>query len=478
MYTKIAHTPDPRTGSPKIHAPGVYGASTGKPLLWRIPTTGARPIAFAIDNLPDGLTLDTESGILSGQIATDGEYTLQIHAENALGTDTKTVRLVIAPDTRCLTPLLGWTSWNAMRQFVSHEKIAHVADRLVESGLADYGYQYVNIDSGWQGVYGGKFGAVVASPAFPDMHETVAHIHSYGLKAGIYSTPMQKAWGDTEAPGCTQGPLDPRYNNTYFGIGQVHCEKENAAQWADWGFDYCKYDWGPCDTENAKLMKDALEGTDRDFAFCVTVSADWWFRDFWVANCTSFRSNNDSMDRWDNVLGRFDSDRWASVTGHGHYFDLDMLEVGTQCDKECRLTEDEQLVTFTIRAVFPSPIQLSCDLDRLTPFEKDLFMNDEVLSVNQDALGICAYCADEHRTHDKEHTLRQYTKLYIKPLSDGSHALAFFNLGEEEAELSLPAEYDSAVRDVWAKEDLTVESLRAFRMMPHTARLFRVFPRG
>lgn len=135
--------------------------------------------------------MDTKNGILSGKIDADGEYTLRIRAENTLGTDSKTVRLVIAPDTRCLTPLLGWTSWNAMRQFVSHEKITHVADRLVESGLADYGYQYVNIDSGWQGVYGGKFGAVVASPAFPDMAETVAHIHSYGLKAGIYSTPAE-----------------------------------------------------------------------------------------------------------------------------------------------------------------------------------------------------------------------------------------------------------------------------------------------
>lgn len=183
------------------------------------------------------------------------------------------------------------------------------------------------------------------------------------------------------------------------------------------------------------------------------------------------------MDRWDNVLGRFDSDRWASVTGHGHYFDLDMLEVGTQCGKECRLTADEQLVTFTIRAVFPSPIQLSCDLDRLTEWEMDLFANDEVLAVNQDPLGLCAYCAAENRTHNKDHALRQYTKLYIKPLSDGSHALAFFNLGEEESHLSLPAAYDGVVRDLWAKEDLPAEELRTFRMMPHTARLFRVFPR-
>ena len=106
----------------------------------------------------------------------------------------------------------------------------------------------------------------------------------------------------------------------------------------------------------------------------------------------------------------------------------------------------------------------------------DLFANDEVLAVNQDARGICAYCAAEHRTHDAEHALRQYTKLYIKSLSDGSHALAFFNLGEEEAELSLPAEYIGVVRDLWAKEDLAAESLRAFRMMPHTARLFRAFP--
>lgn len=90
MFTKVAHTPDPRTGSPKIHAPGVYGASTGKPILWRIPTTGARPITFAIDALPNGLSLDTKNGILSGKIDADGEYTLRIRAENTLGTDSKT----------------------------------------------------------------------------------------------------------------------------------------------------------------------------------------------------------------------------------------------------------------------------------------------------------------------------------------------------------------------------------------------------
>lgn len=479
MYTKIAHAIPPFEGKPMINAPAVYGAASKKPFLWRLPVTGERPMVFTAESLPTGLSIDTASGIISGAVESDGEYEITVSAQNSCGTAAKKIKLMIGKNMVCRTPLLGWTSWNAFMQHVSHEKITDVARILVETGLADHGFQYVNIDSGWQGLYGGEHYAVMASPLFPDMKATVDKIHSYGLKAGIYSTPMQKAWGGTEAPGCTTDWLDPRYNNTYFGIGVTHREAANVAQWCDWGFDYLKYDWSPSDLDNAKLMKDALEDSPRDFAFCVTTSATWEGREWWAKNCTSWRANCDSADNWPNLLSRFESgaEKWQEFVNPGHYFDQDMLELGTIISGPCRLTPDEQIVSFTIRVIFPSPIQLSCDLTKLTEFELDMFSNEEVLAVNQDELGANAVCIDHHihNTTDGETTTSLFTKLYVKPLADGSYAAAFFNLGECEAVMELPEKYGTHARDLWSKEDLPYSNnALSFTLPPHTVKLLKV----
>ena len=49
------------------------------------------------------------------------------------------------------------------------------------------------------------------------------YIHSLGLKAGIYSSP-----GPTTCGGCLASWLH---------------EDQDAQSYADWGFDYLKYDW-------------------------------------------------------------------------------------------------------------------------------------------------------------------------------------------------------------------------------------------
>jgi alpha-glucosidase (family GH31 glycosyl hydrolase) len=67
--------------------------------------------------------------------------------------------------------------------------------KMVESGIAEYGYSYVNLDSGWQHEYGGEFDAIMPNFKFPDMKEMTDRIHALGFKCGIYSTPMLNAWG-------------------------------------------------------------------------------------------------------------------------------------------------------------------------------------------------------------------------------------------------------------------------------------------
>ncbi|MEA4889885.1 MAG: putative Ig domain-containing protein [Clostridiaceae bacterium] len=476
MHTVIAPAQPFNEGKPRINLPGVYGASPNKPFLYRLPVTGKPPILFeCLSGLPGGLSLNESTGILSGTSPAEGHYPVIIKASNALGSDQKILMLRIAPDGICRTPLLGWTSWNACRGAVSQADIQKTAELLVSSGLAAYGYQHVNIDSGWQGEYGGPHNAIQPNNRFPDMKALADSVHRLGLKLGIYSTPMLKAWGGDTFPGCTTGKLDKAYADVYYGIGSDHREANNVCQWEAWGIDYLKYDWAPCDVKNASLMKECLLNSGRDFAFCVTVAAGIENAEYWKTHCSSWRDNEDSNDVWDNVKKRFLTDRWAVFCSPGHFFDLDMLEIGYFDGRRCRLTEDEQVLAFTIRALFPSPIQISCDLEKLTDFDLALLCNDEVLAVNQDALGNGAVCISERVTRNLDRAVQSEMKIYARLLEDQSYAVGFFNLGETETEMTLRLAAGAKARDLWAKKDITcVRDQLAVALAPHTARLIKI----
>ena len=473
MKTKIAKRCKFNQGTPKIQAPGIYGAGPGHPILYRIPVLGQRPMEFAA-NLPDGLEIDSE-GIIRGT-ADEGTYLVKITAQNALGSDEKTIRFVIAPRGVCQTPLMGWTSWNAFVEKISQDRILQMAKLLRTTGLAEYGYQYVNIDSEWQGAYGGELDAIQPNEKFPDMKKLCNDIHALGLKCGIYSTPMMNAFGRTRGmPGCTRGEMNMEFIESARGIAYEHCEENNVKQWCQWGFDYLKYDWRPCDVKNAELMRNALDGADRDFGLSITVKATFEDREYWKLNCSSWRDNRDSEDNWDRLTEIcFGCDKWLGHSSLGHYFDLDMLEIGVMelMEGRSKLSEDEQLVGYTARVIFPSPIQISCDLSQLTEFELDMLCNEEVIAVNQDSLGMSAVCVWEEKTCAYDYSLQKHMKVYEKQLSDGRKAVAIFNLGNTVESYCVNG---SKARDLWAKEDLASENdTVVLQLHPHTVRLISV----
>lgn len=49
-----------------------------------------------------------------------------------------------------LTPPMGWNSWNYYGCNINESVIINAVDKLVETGLANKGYKYVNIDDCWQ----------------------------------------------------------------------------------------------------------------------------------------------------------------------------------------------------------------------------------------------------------------------------------------------------------------------------------------
>ena len=181
-YTKIAPA-KPFEGAPRINMPTCYGASPRKPILFRIPVTGQRPITYSIPDLPEGLSLS--DGIVSGKIECEGDYKLTLIAENPLGRDEMTLTLEIHPDRVQLTPLMGFTTWNAFGYGVTQAQVEGAAEKLADSGIREYGYGFINIDSGWQGEYGGEFDAIMPNAKFPDMKGFCRRMHEMGYKCGI-----------------------------------------------------------------------------------------------------------------------------------------------------------------------------------------------------------------------------------------------------------------------------------------------------
>ncbi len=92
---RIILTPSPGP-APRINGPRVYGARPGNPFLYRIPATGTRPIKFSAPNLPDTLTLDPATGIITGNSPQKrGEYPITLKAENAAGSNSRIFKLIV-----------------------------------------------------------------------------------------------------------------------------------------------------------------------------------------------------------------------------------------------------------------------------------------------------------------------------------------------------------------------------------------------
>jgi len=226
-------TPVP-AASPHINGPTIYGCRPKHPFLYRIPCTGQRPMRFTARHLPAGLTLDGETGIITGSSpGNPGEYAVTLEARNAQGVSKRKLRLRVG-DTLALTPPMGWNHWYTHYSHISDQLFRAAADAMVSSGMADFGYQYVNIDDCWmtradsnlaelQGPARDAAGAIVPNKNFPDMKALTRYIHDQGLKAGIYTSP---------------GPQTcARYEGSY------QHEEIDARKFAEWGFDFLKYDW-------------------------------------------------------------------------------------------------------------------------------------------------------------------------------------------------------------------------------------------
>ncbi|WP_205325145.1 glycosyl hydrolase family 28 protein [Glycomyces sp. YM15] len=83
----------PTAEAPQITAAAEVEAAAGAPLLYTVSATGY-PESFAAAGLPEGLTLDTATGVVTGAAAA-GTYAVTVSAANTVGTTDHTVAIKV-----------------------------------------------------------------------------------------------------------------------------------------------------------------------------------------------------------------------------------------------------------------------------------------------------------------------------------------------------------------------------------------------
>jgi len=330
-------------------------------------------------------------------------------------------------------PPLGRNTWYGYMCKVTDADVRAQADLMVQNGMKDAGYEYVNLDDCWQGKRDAQ-GVIRGNSNFPDMKALGDYIHSKGLKFGVYSSPGPKTCAGYE--------------------GSFGHEELDAQTYALWGVDFLKYDWcsagevyKPSGMQAAyKKMGDALKKTGRPifFSLCQYGLQRVWT---WGASVDGnmWRTTGDLDYNYDRFsLVGFEQAGLERFAGPGHWNDPDMLLVGLG-----RITTDEGRTQVSLWSLLAAPLIASADLRKISPENLAILSNPEIIAVDQDLAGVQGRRVSEEGPLD----------IWMKPLADGSKAVGLFNRGEDAAPMTVYFKDvgvgDSAtVRDLWARKDL------------------------
>lgn len=377
-------------------------------------------------------------------------------------------------DGLALTPPMGWNSWNKFGCNVDEKLIRGVADAMVRTGMKDAGYTYINIDDCWHGNRDSLGFIHPDSKRFPSGMKALAdYIHAKGLKMGIYS--------DAGAQTCGGKP------------GSRGFEFQDAQMYAQWGVDYLKYDW--CNTEGLKAegAYKTITAALRKAGHPVVLSICEWGSDvpwtwgqnvghLWrttgdIHNCFDCIEDHGSYKNW-GVMPIVDKQEGLRrYAGPGHWNDPDMLEVGNG------MAVNEDRAHFSIWCMLAAPLIAGNDIKTMSSETAAILLNNEVIAVNQDSLGIEGF----------KQTMRDSVEVWVKPLVHNDWAVCFLNRSHTPKSINWAWGFEKvrdtvfnktldenttyALRNLWTKREAgdTKKALNA-TVPPHDVLMFRLTP--
>ena len=362
---------------------------------------------------------------------------------------------------------MGWNSWNTFGSEITDQLIRETADKLVSSGLAEAGYEYVVIDDCWALRERAEDGRMVPDPnKFPHgMRALSDYVHSKGLKFGMYS--------------CAGYMTCARYP------GSFEFEYLDAQTFAEWGVDFLKYDYCFKPTYIPgqilyKRMAMALRNCGRDILFSACNwgcdSVEQWARS---SGIHMWRSTGDIEDNWKSIMSLYETQMDKEAFGAtGCFNDMDMLVVGMYGKGNVGIggcTDIEYKTHFSLWSLMNSPLMIGADIRNLNQTSMDILLNKDLIALNQDE-----ECRQPYLVKDWS---GQHKCIWIKPLSGGEYALGFFNFGDSKSDvqmnfwdigLTAQSGFEIELFEVWSKDTIRgLKTMHSVQLEAHDCAVYR-----
>ena len=386
-------------------------------------------------------------------------------------------------------PYLGWSTFSEQTinsSFLTQANISAQSDALAASGLQAHGFQYINIDSGWQGSFDANGRPIPNTTTFPNITALVDHIHSNGQKAGIYWIPGV----EYPAVAANSPILGTAYHiqdilvvpytagNAFGGSGtspyhyKIDFTKPGAqaymnsvvALFASWGIDLIKLDGVTPGSDSYGLSIDnradvqawsqAIAASGRKIWLTISWALDQDYLSVWQQYANARRIDQDvecegncaTLTDWPRIYERFrDLPGWENASGpEVGWNDLDTLDItdGTLDG----LTNQEKQSALSLWALVNAPIYLGGDLTKIDAFGKKLVTNDEVLAVSQ-------------TRKPAKQVLDGDLEVWVSDLGNGAYNVGIFNMNAVVTPARIPWSllgFSNAfeVRDLWTHREL------------------------
>ncbi|KAA8903832.1 hypothetical protein TRICI_005643 [Trichomonascus ciferrii] len=292
------------------------------------------------------------------------------------------------------TPFLGYNSYNDVGCSPNETHMRDTMNALVEKGFLDAGYQYFQVDCGWQGYERDENGAITYDKSvFPNGIEPLSKLaREKGFKWGMYTDQGEHSC-DTRTDKLRQGSLGH--------------EEADAAAFKSWNVDYVKVDncYINGSSQDVNAPKDAREDFVERFGAMSKALDENDIPDMlvcqwgvpykspsgrlegpyeWTKDISSaYRVTDDIADTWEHVMRIANQMIHVSCRGLSKSIaDMDMLEVGNT-----GLTLAEQASHFALWALSKSSLFISTDIPSIDDQALAIALNQDLLAVNQDKLG-------------------------------------------------------------------------------------------
>jgi alpha-galactosidase len=323
-------------------------------------------------------------------------------------------------------PPMGFNTWNTFGDEINDKLIRDTADKMVELGLLDAGYEYLVIDDCWsEKKRDPETGKIVPDKKkFPNGMKAVSdYVHSKGLKFGMYSCAGTRTCADFP------GSFDHEYLD--------------AETFAEYGCDFLKYDfcYKPESADGILLYRKmgmALKACGREILF----SACNWGNDevgTWArsAGVHMYRSTGDINDCFksmrDIAVSQIDK---LCCTAVGCFNDIDMLTCGmygkgnvaVENSSDKKQYDIDYKTEFALWCMFSAPLMIGCDIRKINDTTLKLLKNKTFIRINQDE-----ECRPPFVATGKDSNC----PTFVKHLSDNEFAVLFTNLGDYDTNCNL-----------------------------------------